>query len=398
MSEEKETPNEYLEIAQELVKELEPENTVYRSLSENKPKESADDELDTQALALLEDEEEPKPEEEGSEDEEPKTEEAPQADEKEPSKEDGSEAPESEASKDTEEKEGEDKHTVKVDGEEREVSLQDLKDNYSGQQSYDKKFQELADDKTEFRVQADSFNNNATKFQELVTGGKAQEALDFLLETAGLDRNLFVETYISQLAPTISEYLDLSPAERDQRALKQQVEHYKTQNERMVTSQKDELATNAYKTKVMNVLDTHGIDAVEYAARQKELTDAGCESTPEAIGSYCVVIKHNDAAHKALSVISPELARDSSALDYLISLQVNTPGISEKELSKKAKQAFEAEAKEALTERVKKDSKASKPRKKGAAKVEKEPLKQILTFDDLEDIDPYELLEQIKGD
>lgn len=284
----------------------------------------------------------------------------------------------------------EDTHKVTVDGEELDVSLQDLKDNFAGKQAWDQKFSELNNEKEVHSKAVEKFSNNANQFQELVKEGKAQEALDFVLEVAGLDRNQFVEQYVSQLAPTISEYLELSPEEREQRVLKQQLEHYKGQQERTEKANSESRAASELSSKVESVMSEHSMSPDRFESLQKELIEFGVKDiTPEAIGQYHVMVVQQDAALEVLNEINPELVKDKSAMDYLLSLQKNNPGITKEQLKTRAEKAFI----DALSERVKKDSKAAKPRKKGAPKTTKEKVaKGILTFDDLENINALDLL------
>jgi len=283
-----------------------------------------------------------------------------------------------------------DSHIVKIDGEEVEVTLQELKDNFSGKQGWDKKFSELNTEKESHTKEVEQFKGNANQFQELVTEGKAQEALDFLLETAGLNRNQFVETYVSQLAPTIAEYLELSPEEREQRALKQQVEYYKTQQEQATKSQTEQRDAQELTTKINAVMEKHSMSPEKFEELQKELIGFGVEDlTPEVIGQYHVLVAQQDTALEVLKDLNPDLMKDKSAVDYLLSLQANNPGIAKEELKARAEKAFVY----ALSERVNKDSKATKPRKKGAAKTTSEEVaKGVLTFEDLENINPLDLL------
>jgi hypothetical protein len=282
-----------------------------------------------------------------------------------------------------------DLHKVTVDGEEIEVSTQELKDNYAGKQAWDKKFTELSQEREAHQATVETYNGNVKQFQELVNEGKAQEALEFLMETAGLDRNRFLETYVSQLAPTIAEYLEMSPEEREQRALKQQVEHYKAQEQRANETKQQAQQRQEIEGRVSKVLEEHSIEPNRFEELHKELVDAGIkEIQPETVGQYHVMITQQDAAIEVLKELNPELIQDKSAMDYLISLQQNNPGIAKEELKARAEKAFV----DALAERVKKDSKATKPRKKGTTKSTKKVGKDILTFDDLENIDPLDLL------
>lgn len=285
-------------------------------------------------------------------------------------------------------------HTVKVDGEESQVSLQDLKDNYAGKQAWDQKFETLSKEREAHETQVTTFQENAKNFHELATTGKAQEALDLICELADLDRNQFVEAYVSQLAPTIAEYLELSPEQREQRALKQQADYYKGQAERIQTSQKEAQQRTQLETDTQAVMDKHGMDLNRFEELQKELIASGMENlVPETIGQYHDLVTQQDVALEVLKEINPELAKDQSALDYLMSLQKNNPGIAKEAIKARAEQAFKDQAVKALSERVAKDSKATKPKKKGKSSPKKLG-KEILTFDDLFEgnIDPFDLL------
>lgn len=278
----------------------------------------------------------------------------------------------------------EESHKVTVDGEEVEVSLQDLKENFAGQQAWDKKFQELGNEKQEHQAKVEQFNTNAKQFSELVGEGKAQEALDFVLEVAGLNRDQFVEAYVSQLAPTIAEHLELSPAEREQRALKQQVETLKAREAKAQEAQTQTLKRQELKGQVDESLSKYDMSTERFEELQKELIEFGMKDlTPDAVGQYHVMINQQDAAIEVLNEINPDLVKDKSAMDYLLSLQKNNPGIAKEELKARAEKAFV----DALTERVKKDSKATKPRKKGSTKSSKKGGKDNLTLnDDLDEI------------
>ena len=375
---------ELMNLANEMSGDLEPGSSIsYTKEDNDEQNESAEDiendaeDSDEQAEATEGDDETSDEPEEESEDE---------SEEAESEESDREDKTNDEPAND----DGESVHKVTVDGEEVDVSLKDLKENYSGQQVWDKKFTELFTERQAHQVVVDKFNDNANQFHALAKEGKAQEALDLAIESAGLNGDQFKEAYVKQLAPQIAEYLELSPIEREQRALKQQNEHYKAQHETALKAQNDKLAADNQRTAIESVLKANDMSLERFEELQKELIEADFNDlTAETVGQYHVLKVHQSMAMEVLTDINPDLVKDQSAVDYLLSLQANNPGMKKEALQAKAEGAF----KDALAERVKKDSKAAKPRKKGSSKTaNKKALEDIITFDDLENINVLDLL------
>ncbi len=284
---------------------------------------------------------------------------------------------------------------VKVDGEEKEVKLSELMENYSGQQVWDKKFTELNSERETFEGERTAYHDNAKKFEELVNEGKAQEALDIIFESAGLDKNRFVNAYVSQLAPTISKYLELTPAEREQQEATQQSDYYKDQLEKLKHNHTVEKDSKVLREQITNVLETRKIDSARFEELQKELIQfseqgqlAREKITPEYVGQYHEMILQDELARDVLESLKPELSKDKASFDYLISLQKNNPGISKDDLTKKAKSAFIKETSEKVVARVKKNSKATKAKKLSktsrSKKVKQSTVETANTFDELD--------------
>lgn len=386
---------ELMNLANEMSGQLEPGSSyapieVENEVEHEEPTESIEDvgndaeDSDKQEEAGKEDESSSESDEEAESEEE--SEESDNDEETEAEESDDEDESNDEPSND----DGEAVHQVTVDGEEVEVSLKDLKENYAGQQAWDKKFQELGTERTAHQAEVNKFNENANQFQELAKEGKAQEALDLVIELAGLNGNQFKEAYVKQLAPTIAEYLELSPEEREQRALKQQNEQYRAQHEKAQLRQTEEAAALQQRTEIESVMTKHDMSPERFEELQKELIEAEFTNlTAETVGQYHVLKVHQGMAVEALKAINPDLVKDQSAVDYLLSLQNNNPGMKKEELQAKAESAF----KDALAERVKKDSKAAKPRKKGnSSSAKKKQIDEILTFDDLDNINVLDLL------
>ena len=291
---------------------------------------------------------------------------------------------------------------VKVDGQEERASLQALLDNYSGQQNWDRKNTDLQKAIHENESRVKSFNDNAQKFREMTEEGKAQEALDFLLETAGLDKNRFVNNYVSQLAPQLAEYQDMTPEERDYQRTQQEAEFYKSQVEQFKSTTAQQQATEKMRHEVQSTLENHNMSADRFEELQKELhqlSDAGkldkSQINPAFVGQYYVAIQREELAREVLTDLNPELVKNRSALDYLSSLQTNNPEMTREKLTEAAERAFIDQTVKKVKSRVKKNAKASKAKtlaKKSRAKKEDTKTTTALTFDEISDSDLMDLL------
>ena len=92
----------------------------------------------------------------------------------------------------------------KIDGEEVDVELQELLNNYSGKVSYEKKFQDLAGRKKEFEEFKDSYDQDIqdifgvlTSFKESMQNNDAMGALNHFAAFSGMKPYEFQESLIT---------------------------------------------------------------------------------------------------------------------------------------------------------------------------------------------------------
>ena len=357
--------------------------------------EVEDDGVEEEALAILE---EPKAEDE--EDEEETDAEEDEADEDEADEaENTPNVPESETFRGVSGEEDYDipedlTLSVKVDGEDKQVNIKELMENYSGKVAYDQKFTELQIERETHKTSLDSFNANAKNFDNLVKEGKAQEALDIVLESAGLEKNTFVNAYISQLAPTIAKFMDMTPQEREQQQVQQQTDYYKNQLEKVQENHKVESMSRQMKADIEKTLGTHSIDLERFELLQKELMQFSQEGklakekiTPKFVGEYHKMVVQDELAREVLDSVKEGLSTDKAAFDYLIALQQHNPDMKKEDLLSSAEKAFLDGVKEKVSKRVRKNSQATKAKSLSKSKAKKSKKKSTvetaLTFDQL---------------
>ena len=126
----------------------------------------------------------------------------------------------------------------KVDGEEVDVELQELLNNYSGKISYDKKFQEFSSQKKEFETevqdynkQIENINNYINGFAEKMKNKDALGALSYFAEFSGMKPHEFQRELLSQIAPEVERRAIMSPEELKNEELQAQNEYLLKQQE-----------------------------------------------------------------------------------------------------------------------------------------------------------------------
>lgn len=131
------------------------------------------------------------------------------------------------------------KLTVSVDGKEEEVSVQELRDNYSGRVAWDKKFTELSTDRKAF--EREKFQANETLKDLLKTSEK--DAFGLIAKIAdhhGEDPIKYVTAFRKQLMAAAEEYYKADESERRLLDLQFERDFYKTRKEADTQSENEQ--------------------------------------------------------------------------------------------------------------------------------------------------------------
>ena len=141
------------------------------------------------------------------------------------------------------------KHTV--DGKDEDVTLQDLLNNYSGKVGWDKKFQELSDDKklykeeiTNHKAEVEKINGYINTFRDKMKNGDSLGALEYFAEFSGMKPYEFRNELVRQLAPEVERRSLLSYEEIENENLRQQNEYLLRQQESAEANRTSEQANS----------------------------------------------------------------------------------------------------------------------------------------------------------
>ena len=214
----------------------------------------------------------------------------------------------------------------KVDGEEIDVELQELLNNYSGKMSYDKKFQEFSSERKEFELeredyskQIDNINNYINSFADKLKNDDALGALAYFAEFSGMKPHEFKRELLSQLAPEVERLSMMSPEELKSEELLAQNEYLLKQQESAQKQAQDQQSLKELELEIADVQEAHGMSDEVFENAYQELLDSEYEGdiNPQAVAEYYAHSTAFSRADDVLSSISPQLADQESVVESL---------------------------------------------------------------------------------
>jgi hypothetical protein len=225
---------------------------------------------------------------------------------------------------------------VKIDGEKQTVPLQELLNNYSGKVAYDKRFNELNQEKQSFTKERRQFveekefvEGKINKFHELSQEDPIQ-AFDYLCEIAGKDPIEFQKTFRDNLVKKFEDYYNLDDIGKREFNLTEQERllERKRQSETDRTAKAQQ--AQAEQQKLEAAISQYGIDQDRYFEVYDDLQKASPQGTIEP--QHVVRYERALLAQKVVSEVRPDKAQDTQVLGELAAVLVQNPEFKEDDL------------------------------------------------------------------
>ena len=287
---------------------------------------------------------------------------------------------------------------VKIDGKNVKVPIQELMDNYSGQQAYDKKFSALNEDRKIYEQEFKQYNEQRTALASELQEVKrlAQEGLegkvsplefvDKMLDQMGADSYTFNKVLRSYLAEETALLNQLSPEQQNAYWVQKENEYLVKKQESLRESMSQRQSQAELETKLANLREAHGVSQEVYSDSYRELTDMGySDATPEQIIEYSV---NKPLAQEAVRLLEPytdqlDDAQHDGVIQEIMSAMKN--GTSSEEVAQLLMNEYKVETVSSLVE-----EKAAK-RAPEVKRKEYSPTAQMSyeSFDDFEDDNGY---------
>ena len=265
----------------------------------------------------------------------------------------------------------------KVDGEEVDVTLQDLLNNYSGKTSYDRKFQEFSESKKELEVERnnyqaelESINEYIGNFAQKIQQDDAMGALEYFAEFSGMKPYEFRNELVRQLAPEVERRSLLSYEEIENENLRQQNEYLLRQQESAEANRTSEQAKQELGNKIRQMQEAHGISDEDFEKSYYELVESNYEGdvTPDVVAEYYVHTQAYSRAESVLETIDTNLRNQQQIVENFQRVIVNNPDFDDNDLKEIAEEVYGDFKKKASKSVSKKLPKAEKPKTKSTQK------------------------------
>ena len=266
----------------------------------------------------------------------------------------------------------------KVDGEEIDVELQELLNNYSGKVSYDRKFQEFSNEKKEFNTYKDQYdgeikqiNNYINDFAEKFRQNDALGALEYFAEFAGMKPYEFRRDLLNQLLPEMERRSTMTEDQIRAEELAFQNEYLMRQQESAQQQYQDQQALRELEDEIVEVQEAHGISDEDFENAYSELMEIDYEGEiiPATVAEYHIHSKAYSKAEDILGQVDSLLVEQDPVVESLQKVIVENPSFDDNDLIEIVQQVY-SDFKKDTSKTV---SKKASPVKKQETKT---PIKQ----------------------
>lgn len=282
---------------------------------------------------------------------------------------------------------------VKVDGQNEEVSVQDLINNYSGKTAWDKKFTEIGNEKKtltqkvqEVEQREASINASLKPIFDLLKDPMKDpfEALELLVDMTGQDSYAFYKRSLETRLDELVNLSQMSDVEQKAYFLEKQNERLLKSSEKRNQSDRESQQSKQLRDQVDQIRQAYGVSVDQYSEAFDELRSLmpDAKMTHQQIVDYASIKPLSPKIEKILQPYKDEI-NDSDYWGVVTSLARNLRDkkFTEQEITKLVKDEYgiSAPVKELNTKLN--IGKNKQPQKK----IEEEQSDRILSFDDLID-------------
>ena len=264
----------------------------------------------------------------------------------------------------------------KVDGQEVDVDLQELLNNYSGKVSYDKKFQEFSATKKDFETrqaqynaEIDAINKYIGEFGERMRNNDASGALEYFAEFAGMKPYEFRRELLKQLMPEMERMNTMSPEELRSEELQAQNLYLQKEQESAQQRLQQEQAVMELQREIVSVQEALGISGDEFREAYNDLVEANFEGeiTPALVGDYYKNLQAFSKAEGILTQVDPVLGNDDGIVETLQNVILENPNFDNDDLIEIVQNVYGSVKKEASKSVSKKINNSAKQEKKAVS-------------------------------
>lgn len=273
----------------------------------------------------------------------------------------------------------------KVDGEETEIPLQELLNNYSGKVAWDKRFSELDKERKEYQTERSTVERYINDFAKLAQGNDKLAAMEYLAQFAGVNPLEFKKQLREQVLEKYSDYNNLSEVERKALDLEEENMYYKRTKESEQQQLVEQQSRQELQQQIEAIQETHQLTEDDLVTAFKELDESGFEGeiTPQILEKYIVNKNAYFNAKSHIEAIDSNLIQEHDGIvEEVADILLSNPELDENDIREILDTAFGGSNKkkkqQEVSDRVREDV------KKQAQPIDTSKRENYLTFDDLE--------------
>jgi len=209
--------------------------------------------------------------------------------------------------------------TVTVDGEEQQLSIRDLRDQFSGKVAWDKRFTELDKDRKAAEKQVDQATRQMQVFRQVVEMLKGEDpasGLAYALDIAGVNSRSALQSLVQKLYGDIDELADMTQEERRQHFLIKENEFLRKRDETSLERQRRQSRIRERGTQLSRARESRGLSEQQYVDGYNwivENTQLPKEQiTADRIGETALDLISVKLVNEVLTSVNKQLLDDQS--------------------------------------------------------------------------------------
>lgn len=239
---------------------------------------------------------------------------------------------------------------VKIDGQDVEVTLQELKNDYAGKQSISKRFTELDREKKSFQkdkeqVLADG-NQMKQEIADLKGGFESTLAefnkngfvsknplglVDQLLDRLGINSYAFNKAVFEHNLPEYARYFEMDEVQQDAYFAKRENEYLRKKDQTFADRTKQAQADQARQREEFNLIKQSGLSVDDFNSHFEELADLGSDDL--SVGKVLEFARVKPIFDKAGDIVSKTVkAGDVALIQDVSRLLMEFPNTTEDEI------------------------------------------------------------------
>lgn len=230
---------------------------------------------------------------------------------------------------------------VMIDGQEVKVPVQELINNYSGKQAWDKRFNELSNARKEFETEMNEVDGYLNQFAEHFEKGDVYKAMEQFASFANVPSYEMKHRMMAAFKDEFVRIAQMGPEKYNEEYLRAENEYLKQKEVQGQEKQRSEQAQRELTQKIEAIQNQYGISGEEYEAASAFLQERLSQDkdlaekfplTPENIAGYVLRYNADLNTQSLLKEVDASLLDNNALIDTLTDISISNPQLSREDL------------------------------------------------------------------